>query len=137
MKRIAIFSFIALLLASVLLASKNEENKVAEDLMSTKESLLPSNEENFRKMMDVLTSVRCINCHPSDNVPKQGDDSHPHYFDMRRGKENLGYDATKCTTCHQNENNNFSGVPGAPEWSLAPAKMKWEGLSRIEIAQSM
>ena len=28
-------------------------------------------------------------------------------------------------------------MPGAPEWSLAPKSMFWEGLSRIEIAESM
>jgi len=88
-------------------------------------------------MMDVLTHKRCVNCHPSDNIPKQGEDSHPHYFDMMRGEGNLGFEATKCTTCHQTENNDYSGVPGAPEWSLAPAKMKWEGLTRKEIAESM
>ena len=93
--------------------------------------------EAFDKMMDVLTHPRCLNCHPSDHVPKQGLDAHPHYFGMSRGANNLGFQATKCTSCHQAENNNYSGVPGAPEWSLAPAKMRWEGLSRIEIAQSM
>lgn len=87
--------------------------------------------------MSVLTHQRCINCHPSDGIPKQGDDSHPHYFGISRGKENVGFDATKCGTCHQKENNAFSGVPGAPEWSLAPESMRWEGLSHAEIAESM
>lgn len=96
-----------------------------------------TNAENFTKMMDVLMHKRCINCHPNDNVPKQGEDSHPHYFGLARGDDNLGYDATNCNTCHQSENNDFSGVPGAPEWSLAPDIMKWEGLTRTEIARSM
>lgn len=137
MKKIAIFSLGAFLIATILIASKGEEKKTVETSLAEKKSVLPNNEENFRRMMDVLTSARCVNCHPNDNVPKQGDDSHPHYFGMRGGKDNLGYDATKCTTCHQSENNNFSGVPGAPGWSLAPAKMKWEGLTRVEIARSM
>lgn len=88
----------------------------------------------FNKMMDVLTHQRCLNCHPSDNVPKQGEDSHPHRFGLMRTNVQ---DATNCNTCHQASNNNFSGVPGAPDWSLAPHSMRWEGLSRIEIAQSM
>jgi hypothetical protein len=96
-----------------------------------------SSEDAFNTMMDVLTHQRCLNCHPNDNIPKQGEESHPHYFDMERGENNMGFKATKCTTCHQSENNNYSGVPGAPEWSLAPASMYWEGLSRIEIAESM
>ncbi len=92
---------------------------------------------NFDKMMQVLTHQRCKNCHPSDGIPKQGEDSHPHYFGLVRGKDNHGFEATKCSTCHQNENNAFSGVPGAPEWSLAPHSMRWEGLSRTEIAKSI
>ncbi|WP_194551433.1 hypothetical protein [Zobellia nedashkovskayae] len=91
----------------------------------------------FHKMMDVLTHPRCLNCHPSDNVPKQGEDSHPHYFDIARGDDNVGFEATKCATCHQSENNPYSGAPGAPHWSLAPHSMRWQGLDRFEIAQSM
>lgn len=95
------------------------------------------NRENFNRMMSVLTHQRCVNCHPNDGVPKQGEDSHPHNFGVN-GKQDLhGFEATKCTTCHQTENNAYSGVPGAPEWSLAPAKMYWEGLTPEEIAASM
>ncbi|MEL6108915.1 MAG: hypothetical protein AAFU85_23140 [Planctomycetota bacterium] len=92
---------------------------------------------DFDKIMRVLTHKRCVNCHPSDGVPRQGEDSHPHYFGIERGKENVGFDATKCNTCHQVENNDYSGVPGAPEWSLAPDSMRWQGLTRVEIAKSI
>lgn len=92
------------------------------------------NSVSFNTMMDVLTHQRCMNCHPSDNIPKQGEDSHPHRFDISRNNANA---STNCNTCHQDSNNDFSGVPGAPHWSLAPQSMRWEGLSRIEIAQSM
>lgn len=91
----------------------------------------------FDKMMDVLTHKRCVNCHPSDNFPKQGEDSHVHRFGIQRGPNNHGVAAVQCATCHQAENNPISGVPGAPEWSLAPKSMEWEGLSRVEIARSM
>jgi len=124
-----------LLVAGILLAS-NLNNSPSYSPV-TKDFKSANSEDNFNKMMDVLMSPRCINCHPNDNIPKQGDDSHPHYFGMSRGENNLGYQATKCTTCHQSENNNYSGVPGAPEWSLAPESMKWEGLTRNEIAESM
>ena len=96
-----------------------------------------SGHEAYDKLMDVLTHPRCINCHPNDDIPKQGNESHPHYFGMSRGIEGLGFEATACTTCHQGENNAYSGVPGAPEWALAPDRMKWEGLTRAEIARSM
>jgi len=93
--------------------------------------------EDFNKMMDVLTHQRCMNCHPSDDIPKQGDESHPHYFGMARGEDDHGFEATTCNTCHQSENNMNSGVPGAPHWALAPASMAWEGLTRAEIAERL
>jgi len=96
-----------------------------------------SPEEAFDKVMAVLTHKRCVNCHPSGDRPRQGEDMHLHNFNVQRGPDNHGVAALKCGTCHQNENNNISGVPGAPEWSLAPIEMKWEGLSRVEIARSI
>lgn len=128
-----------LCLAMGIVFATNYNAKIKENYISPLpvKSSTKTNSANFDKMMAVLTHQRCVNCHPNDNIPKQGDDRHPHYFGMSGGKDNHGYDGTKCTTCHQSENNNFSGVPGAPEWSLAPAKMKWEGLSPVEIAKSM
>ncbi len=139
MKKNVLQLIIPLLLITGLLfaSSVNSEKPIYYKVSSIKKLDKVDNHEAFNKMMDVLTHKRCVNCHPSDNIPKQGEDSHPHYFGMSRGQNNLGFQATKCTTCHQNENNNFSGVPGAPEWSLAPQSMRWEGLSRTEIAKSM
>lgn len=126
-----------ILVVGILFASNYTNSDSGYVPVTSNELETNNNQDNYNKMMDVLMSPRCINCHPNDNIPKQGDDSHPHYFGMSRGEGNLGYEATKCTTCHQSENNDYSGVPGAPEWSLAPAKMLWEGLSRKEIAESM
>lgn len=127
------------LVATILIAADFSSSEIIEEPKEEiPESFIPTtNEENFEKMMSVLTHKRCVNCHPSDNIPKQGEDSHPHYFGIARGENDKGYDATNCSTCHQNENNDYSGVPGAPEWSLAPARMKWEGLDRFEIAESI
>lgn len=94
-------------------------------------------DDPFDKMMAVLTHKRCVNCHPAGDRPRQGEDSHLHYFGVMRGEDNHGLAALKCESCHQQENNNLSGVPGAPEWSLAPISMAWEGLNRVEIAKSM
>ena len=94
-------------------------------------------EDAYNKMMDVLTHKRCLNCHPSGSVPKQGEDSHLHNFAVVRGEEGLGLFGYDCSTCHQKENNRYSGVPGAPHWAMAPASMAWEGLSRAEIAESI
>jgi len=91
----------------------------------------------FDKMMSALTHKRCVNCHPSGNAPRQGEDAHYHNFGIQRGEGGLGLEGYKCNTCHQDENNDYSGVPGAPHWALAPASMQWEGLTRVEIAHSM
>ena len=135
MTKILTISIAAVFLAVTVLLAANavRPNKPP----ATSSSVETEQDPNFKKMMDVLTHQRCMNCHPADGIPKQGDDGHPHYFGIERGKENVGFDATKCNTCHQAENNEFSGVPGAPEWSLAPHSMRWAGLSRIEIAESM
>lgn len=95
---------------------------------------MPTAEEAFHLMMDVLTHQRCVNCHPSDNTPKQGDDRHPHHLGITRVNE-VG--ATNCQQCHADSNNEYSGVPGAPHWALAPESMAWEGLDRYKIAESM
>lgn len=94
-------------------------------------------DEPFDKMMAVLTHKRCVNCHPAGDRPRQGEDSHIHNFRVQRGPDNHGMAALRCESCHGHENNADSGVPGAPEWSLAPLSMAWEGLSRVEIAKSM
>jgi len=89
----------------------------------------------YKTMMKVVTHVRCMNCHPAGDRPLQGEDSHIHYFGVQRGEDGHGVAALKCGTCHQDENNLNSGVPGAPHWHLAPRSMAWEGLSDPEIAR--
>jgi len=140
MKKIIILTVaVAMMLTSISLVTARFSDLEELPLAITADAseMRSSDEESeiaFNTMMDVLTHQRCMNCHPSDNVPKQGEDSHPHRFEITRVNS---MNATNCNTCHQASNNDYSGVPGAPEWSLAPEKMYWEGLSRIEIAQSM
>ena len=126
---------LALMLVSISVASFYEmedgELKTKNDKSNGSAS---ENAIAFNTMMDVLTHQRCINCHPSDNVPKQGEDGRQHQFGITRANSIA---ATNCNTCHQDSNNNFSGVPGEKEWALAPHSMRWEGLSRTEIAESM
>lgn len=88
-------------------------------------------------MLKVLKHQRCMNCHPSDDRPRQGDDSHIHLFNVQRGLDNKGLTAMRCGTCHQNENNLYSNVPGAPRWSLAPKSMGWQGLTDAQIAANL
>lgn len=91
----------------------------------------------FDQMMLVVAHKRCVNCHPAGDRPRQGEDSHLHRFGVQRGADGHGVAALTCNTCHQEENNMESGVPGAPHWHLAPRSMGWEGMSRVEIAQAM
>ncbi len=91
----------------------------------------------FDRMMEVLTHKRCVNCHPAGDAPLQGEDSHVHHFGVKGGEDGHGVPALSCNSCHQVENNDLAGIPGAPDWHLAPISMAWEGLSRVEIAQSM
>lgn len=133
-KQQLIFTFLAFLIVSITLLMANANNP------EPAEASVPSTataDDPFTTMMKVLTHKRCINCHPAGDRPHQGEDSHVHNFDVQRGVDNHGIAALRCETCHQPENNNYSGVPGAPEWSLAPIEMQWEGLSRVEIAKSM
>ena len=104
---------------------------------SFEEELPEEASEAFEQMMQVVSHKRCVNCHPAGDRPHQGEDSHLHRFGVQRGEDGHGVSALRCNTCHQEENNILSGVPGAPHWHLAPRSMGWEGLNKVEIAQAM
>jgi hypothetical protein len=106
-----------------------------EDIVSTE--TISIDHDSFDQVMKVVTHKRCMNCHPSGDIPRQGEDSHLHYLGVQRGVGGNGLAGYTCNTCHQSENNNFAGVPGAPHWALAPASMAWEGKSRVEIAKQI
>lgn len=78
-----------------------------------------------------------MNCH-QDQVPLQGDSRRPHVPHVERGQVGMGVGTMACTTCHnQSGNNDTSGTPGAAGWMLAPAEMKWEGLSVAQLCEQM
>jgi hypothetical protein len=54
----------------------------------------------FETVRQVLQHPRCQNCHPSGDAPLQGDDSHIHTQNVKRGKEGTGEVGEQCTTCH-------------------------------------
>lgn len=80
----------------------------------------------WQQVYSVLTHPRCVNCHTSTAHPEQGDDRHRHLFNVVRGPEGKGVPGFNCATCHQSANANSTGVPGAPNWHLAPLSMKWQ-----------
>jgi len=133
MKKNQLIALIMLLLIGGTLAFANL--KGSEEMTMEDEVIL--SDEPFDKMMAVLTHKRCVNCHPSGDIPRQGEDSHLHNFDIVRGEDGHGLAGYTCNTCHGDENNDYSGVPGAKHWAVAPASMTWEGKTRVEIARQM
>jgi hypothetical protein len=91
----------------------------------------------FAPVADVLRHPRCMNCHPVDDRPRQGDDRHPHKQNVVRGPDDLGFVNMRCTSCHREENNQDSGVPGAPTWHLAPLSMGWQGLNDAQLCTTL
>jgi len=91
----------------------------------------------FERVAAVLESPRCMNCHPRGERPAQGDDRLVHLMNVRRGPADRGLPAMRCSTCHQQHNNDGAGVPGAPHWRLAPKSMGWTGLSRRELCRTL
>jgi len=79
----------------------------------------------FNRAWTVFVSPRCQNCHPSGDAPLQGDDSHVHIQDVKRGPDGKGVYGMKCNTCHQVANLPGANMPpGNPNWHLPPADMK-------------
>jgi mono/diheme cytochrome c family protein len=91
----------------------------------------------FMNVYKVLMSPRCMNCHPSGDVPLQGDSSNLHTMSPRRGTDGKGVYAMKCANCHQPTNTpGLHTPPGNPKWHLPPADMKmvFEGKTPRQLA---
>lgn len=94
----------------------------------------------FKTVYKVLMSPRCMNCHPSGDVPLQGDSSLLHTMAPKRGKEGKGLYAMKCANCHQPENTEgLHAPPGNPNWHLPPADMKmvFQGRTARQLAKQL
>jgi hypothetical protein len=99
--------------------------------------------ESVKAFMDVykvLTSPRCMNCHPAGDVPLQGDDNRLHNMTPQRGSDGKGIYAMKCSNCHQPTN--IAGLntpPGNPNWHLPPANMKmiFQGRTANQLAKQL
>ncbi|MBT1707884.1 hypothetical protein KK062_06615 [Fulvivirgaceae bacterium PWU5] len=94
----------------------------------------------FASVYKVLMSPRCMNCHPSGDVPLQGDDSHLHVMQPTRGKDGKGIYAMKCANCHQPTNTpGLHTPPGNPNWHLPPADMKmvFQGKTPRQLARQL
>jgi cytochrome c5 len=96
--------------------------------------------EAFLQVYKVLISPRCQNCHPAGDAPLQGDDSHVHLQNVKRGKDGHGVYGMRCDTCHQTANLPGEHMPpGNPKWRLPPAehKMVFVGRSPAELCRQL
>lgn len=87
----------------------------------------------FEEAGKVIQHPRCVNCHPRGDIPLQGEDGRLHEPPVFRGEGDFGVAGMHCTTCHMERNVDPAGVPGHPEWHLAPIEMAWVGVPLGEI----
>jgi len=89
----------------------------------------------FLQVYKVLISPRCANCHPAGDAPLQGDDSHVHLQNVKRGPDGHGVTAMRCNTCHQDKNLPGANLPpGNPKWSLPAPEHKMVFVGRTAAA---
>jgi cytochrome c553 len=116
--------------------------------------------KGWRDIYSVLTSPRCMNCHPvvssklplflglfPQDYPRQGDDRHPHYYSVVRGETvptetvektgahveiGIGSPFERCLMCHGDSNDETTGIPGTED-PAHPGKAFW-GLAPAAMA---
>lgn len=94
----------------------------------------------FTEAAKVIMNPRCMNCHPAGDIPLQGEDSHRHLQNVKRGPDGKGLYALKCRNCHQDTNLPGEDMPpGHPEWHLPPANMPmvFQGKSPADLARQL
>ena len=103
----------------------------------------PSNPESIEAwstIYSVLQHPRCMNCHPSDGIPKQGDDKRPHGQNVKGGADGHGRFALRCESCHRAFNLQGPNLPpGAPDWHMPASKMPlvFEGMSSGALCRQL
>lgn len=85
----------------------------------------------------VLQHPRCLNCHPADEHPRQGETLLLHEPPVVRGADDHGAASSRCATCHQQENVDHARLPGHPDWHLAPFEMGWVGEPLAAICEQI
>jgi hypothetical protein len=91
----------------------------------------------FLEASRVITHPRCINCHPDGDVPHQGPSLALHDPPVTRGADDHGVVNMRCDTCHQEQNQALTRVPGAPKWAVAPLEMAWVGKTPGQICAQL
>jgi hypothetical protein len=97
----------------------------------------------FTEAAKVIMSPRCLNCHPANDRPTQGDDLHLHMPPVTRGENGVGVPGNTCSACHTGgnytlqEHASYRSIPGHLRWGLAPIEMAWQGKSVGEICRQL
>ncbi|MQW60072.1 Isoquinoline 1-oxidoreductase subunit [Sinorhizobium meliloti] len=91
----------------------------------------------FEEAGRVIQHPRCMNCHPRTDRPTQTDGMRAHTPWVTRGVDGSGASTLRCSTCHQAENFEASGVPGNINWKLAPTEMAWQGETLGDICRQL
>jgi hypothetical protein len=98
----------------------------------------------FVEAAKVITSPRCMNCHPAGDNPSQGDNEHVHKPAAFRGEAGVGVPGLPCAACHTDKNfplsvgeASYQSIPGHPRWGLAPIEMAWQGKSPDQICRQI
>jgi len=140
-KTITVMAIILSIIAVMTSAFKNKNDFTGNDAKYdgiNKDSV--ASVKAFMQVYKVLMSPRCMNCHPSGDIPLQGNDSHLHTMFPKRGKEGKGVYAMKCSNCHQPTNTaGLNTPPGNPNWHLPPADMKmiFQGRTAHQLAKQI
>jgi hypothetical protein len=131
---------LALLMTPLLLTSATAVNSAGpQSTLASPESFAGISDTAVRSVAlfteagKVLTSPRCVNCHPAGDRPLQGETGRLHQPPVQRGADGFGTAAMRCATCHKAANFDAAGVPGNPHWHLAPREMAWQGKTVGEI----
>lgn len=123
MKKLLIICTVLIVGGMLLLSFRTESVKIDNSPRLIKDSV--GSAKAFMSVYKVVMSARCMNCHPSGDVPLQGDDNHLHTMNVKRGADGRGVYAVRCSNCHQAENTaGLHMPPGNPKWGLPPAKMR-------------
>ncbi|MFB9843567.1 hypothetical protein [Mucilaginibacter ginsenosidivorans] len=123
MKKLVVLTMVVLIAAVVTISFTTKTAKNESYPVLAKDSV--GSVKAFMSVYKVLKSARCMNCHPSGDAPLQGDDSHIHTMNVKRGVDGKGLYSVRCSNCHQAENTpGLHAPPGNPKWALPPADMR-------------
>ncbi len=139
MKKLMVICIILITSAVIVLSFKSEDTTNVDYPMAVRKDSIAS-VKAFKQVYTVLMSSRCMNCHPSGDIPLQGDDSHLHTMGPKRGVDGKGVYAMKCSNCHQATNTpGLHTPPGNPNWHLPPANMRmvFQGRTPRQLAKQL